>query len=699
MKIQDPRLRLPPRPQATPVEALARGRPELLDILGPQGMAPVRAVRRDEGRVIWFNWALAEEMGLQLPPDRRMHPGFEEKLLAQLNLEVLPAGEDPRGREVVTGYADYYGGTGIGYNRGSGRAAFFGDLNAKGVGAIREMLSDLTAYDHRHGGMSFTEGGVEAVLGEVNRNLFARGSTRILAILDRGDYIAWEDGGEERRAVAYRAGNQTRPAHLMAAQNKGKELEILLRMLAQSGDLVKTPGGKVDFDASVSNLVRAHARVAAEQYRYRILHGALSPSNTEVDGTLLDLATETAQPRTAPVRVLERGAQNANYAFDTEKQRRVEHLKAMVDLAQPGLRKARDKVTSRGLNVAKLFELAYAEEREVQLMGATGLAPALAKDVAAKAPELAARFARALTRLAAEQHAGRDVNMDKQVIRDVSVADVFGALAQVPKAWFLHPEQDLAGLMRQALALELPADPGRKAKIEGQVAELADAYAAVLDAGRAAHKVAGGTDHGFERAVIQRAAFENRPMENLYRTHLRWSLIEASNAYQAHGDADAFQRAVDRIITHGIRDVDSLKRLGSARTLEDGTRVLQERAVRGVHYGVVVPPQGAPSVRVSLPVEHLEHGRVRLPTLDGAELSAEQVASLGYQYTVDGWATASWAPAVVGERELVFEVPSFSSQVAVLEGLFHAEHGDFWLKDRASNFEGYVFAVPDEGER
>jgi len=53
----------------------------------------------------------------------------------------------------------------------------------------------------------------------------------------------------------------------------------------------------------------------------------------------------------------------------------------------------------------------------------------------------------------------------------------------------------------------------------------------------------------------------------------------------------------------------------------------------------------------------------------------------------------------VGDGELVFEVPSFSSQAAVLEGLFHVEHGDFWLKDRTSNFEGYVFAVPDEGER
>ena len=111
------------------------------------------------------------------------------------------------------------------------------------------------------------------------------------------------------------------------------------------------------------------------------------------------------------------------------------------------------------------------------------------------------------------------------------------------------------------------------------------------------------------------------------------------------------------------------------------------------------PTRGAPSVRVSLPIEDLGDGGVRLPTLDGAQLSAAQVDRLGYRYTVDGWATDAWAPVQRGAGELVFEVPSFTSQAAVLEGLFHAGAGDFWLKDRSQNFTGYVFAVPDEGAK
>lgn len=701
MKINDPRFRpeIPQANQLKPVESIARGRPEILDVLGEQGMAPVKAVVREGGRIVWFNWALAEEMGLELPPDRRMTEDFEKRLLTQLDLEVLPEGQDPGDREVVEGWADYYGGAGIGYNQGSGRAAFFGDLNGKGVGAIREMLSDLTSFDHRHGGMSFTEGGVEAVLGEVNRNLFARGSTRILAILDRGDYITWGDGGSERRAVAYRHGHQTRPAHLLAPQNRGKELDILIRMLDQSGDLEQTKRGKIDLSASLENLVKAHARVAAEQYRYRMLHGALSPSNTEVDGTLLDLATETPQPRTAPVRVLERGTRNHLYSFDSEKQRRINHLKDLENIMRTGATKRRGRCVYRPVQVTKLFELAYERERQTQLLGATGLSPSLSRAVQERAPEAAARFVQALTRLAAEQRSGRDLNMDKKVVGDVSVADVFGALATVPKRFFLNPDQDLAATFKEALSLQGIDDATRGERIDRLTAELADAYRAVLEEGRAVHEARGGTDLGYERAVIHRAEFENRPMDGLYRANLRWNLIEAANEYQSTGDADAFQRTIDRIITHGIRDVDALKRLGSARELEDGTRVVQERTIRGVHYGIVIPPEGDPSVRVSVPVEELDGDRFRLPTLDGEELSSEQIASLGYLYTLDGWETNEWAPVMMGDGELVFEVPSFSSQTSVMEGLFHTENGDLWIKDRASNFEGYVFAVPDEGEQ
>ncbi len=701
MRIPPPSVRplthaaLVPVAAPAPLEQLARGVPELRSVLGPKGMVPVEAVPREQGRVVWFNWALAEQLGLELPSDRRMTPEFEAKLLAQLNLEILPAGEDSRGRPVVTGWADFYGGSGLGHNRGSGRAAFFGDLNAKGIGAVREMLSDLTPYDHRHGGMSLTEGAVEAILGEVNQNLFSRGSTRVLAVLDRGDHITWSDGGVERRGLAFRHGKQVRPAHLMAGPNKGQELDILLRALEQAGDLVRTPRGQIDLAASMERLAEAHARVAAEQYRYRILHGALSPSNMEVDATFLDLGTQTAQPRTAPVRVLEYSP-SREYSFDSEKSRRVDHLNAMYTLARTGLRGRADVVDRMSTNLGRHFLLAYERELQVQLAGAAGLSPDVARALDGK---LASRFSRALTAIGAEVNRQEDLGMDKKVVSHAGVADIFGALAAVPKTFFLHPEQDLRTSFTEALALVGAKSPGQAERMQGLIEELATAYRDLLDAARKVHRSRGGTDFGFERTVIHRAAFENRPLDGLYRSQLRQALIEATEAYEGSGDADRFQRTLDRIIAHGLRDVDALCRLGAERALADGSVLTQARTVRGVDYGVVLPEGGAPSVRVALPVEPLDGGRVRLPTLDGAELSAEQVGALVYQHTIDGWATQGFAKAERQGEEIVFRVPSFPSQTAVLEGVFHVERGDFWLKDRAGNFEGYVFSVPDEDRR
>lgn len=52
-----------------------------------------------------------------------------------------------------------------------------------------------------------------------------------------------------------------------------------------------------------------------------------------------------------------------------------------------------------------------------------------------------------------------------------------------------------------------------------------------------------------------------------------------------------------------------------------------------------------------------------------------------------------------GRRVLRFEIPVLPSDVGRLEGVFYAAQGrEFWIKDGASNFRGYTFAVPDEHE-
>ena len=88
------------------------GHSRILDVLGPDRFASVPAVRVD-GKVAWFNFALARELGFPLDADT-MTPELHQKILETLAYRALTPGEDPKGREVVDLFADRYG------RRGSG---------------------------------------------------------------------------------------------------------------------------------------------------------------------------------------------------------------------------------------------------------------------------------------------------------------------------------------------------------------------------------------------------------------------------------------------------------------------------------------------------------------------------------------------------------------------------------------------------
>lgn len=685
-----------------PISTLAEGKPPIVETLGSEAFVKVKGVKRDGGRIVWFNWALAAELGLEVPKERKMTPELEKQLLVALNFEV-PA-EIPAGKQTVEMYADYYGGEGLGYNRGSARAAFFGglNLNAKGIGVIKEMASDLTPYDHRHGGMSLIEGGLEAVWGEVNTNLFSRGSTRVLAVLDRGDSIVWENGGTEARGVAYRYGNQTRPAHLMFQGAAASNFDRLLRMLEETGDLVRGPKGVIDLKASLVNVARGHARSAAEQFRHRVLHGALSQSNMQHDGGFLDLGTETAQAGTAPVRVLEY-APHEDYAFGTEYKRRLSPLREMYSIVEDAMARKRDLRASHAFapfSIERAFEEAYTAERTSLLTKATGLSEGLANEVLQRDPQATARFAAAAVALAAEINPGASLNVDKTVVSDASVVDLFGALGKLPRAYFLNRGQDLEAKLWQLLDIKGGTQPGQQQRITASIKTLASSYPALLDQARSIAVEAGTDELAFERSVIQRAEFENRPMDALFRSNLRWSLLEIGKAYQKSGDTDEFQRSVDRIIAHSLRSVDALKDLGTRSTLPDGTRLVEERAIRGVGYAVRLPPRdGAPSIEVAFPLERTGDGRFRLPSLSGEVMTGDQLQGLRYRHTVDGWKSQSDVSARIDGDKVVFSVPVFRSQAGELEGVFYVKDSHWWIKDRSKNFEGYVFAVPDAGEK
>ena len=284
----------------------------VLSVLGPEWFAEFSAVNIP-GKVIWCNFELARELGFDVPRSNLMTREFHAQLIAALSYRILERDEVVAEPKTITMYADRYGGVGVSPALGSGRAGFlpYGNLCIKGLGLTPLFKhDDPDDFEHSHGGLPMDEALAESLFGEVNMNLFTLGSARLLAIIDNDEFITYPEGHKVPRVLAARAGQQLRPGHLLAKRirRRGARLETFLRMTRETGQLVmqqRAGASKLpDIKATMRRIINDHARTSAEQLRWRMIHGALTSSNMEISGAMLDLPTQSTQPRTAPIYVL-----------------------------------------------------------------------------------------------------------------------------------------------------------------------------------------------------------------------------------------------------------------------------------------------------------------------------------------------------------------------------------------------------------
>src|SRR5688572_33345624 len=108
---------------------------EAFAALGEASFAPFNAVRVP-GTVLWVNFELARELGFDVPRSNQLTPALQEQLIAKLSLRAVTRREDVGDKEIVTMYADRYGGDGVSPALGAGRAGFLRDANlyVKGIG-------------------------------------------------------------------------------------------------------------------------------------------------------------------------------------------------------------------------------------------------------------------------------------------------------------------------------------------------------------------------------------------------------------------------------------------------------------------------------------------------------------------------------------------------------------------------------------
>lgn len=683
------------------------GHSRILDVLGADRFASVSAVQVD-GKVAWFNFALARELGFPVEGDR-MTPELHQKILETLAFRALAPGEDPQGKKVVELFADRYGGSGIGNNEGAGRAAFlpWGNLNIKGVG--RTPLAKITEaqdFHHAHGGAPMREGLIEAAWGEVGSNLFSRGSSRILAIIDTGDFTQWQDGSKEKRALIIRASHQLRPAHVLQGMDGGGAFSerVFVSMARELGALVEVRGPKgpvPDLAATMKKLIAQHAKTQAEQMRWRIVHGALATGNMQMDGAQLDLATMSTQPRTSNIKTLGHGG-----SYFDEVDWRAAQLSRMYRAVQSSL--GFDAKRAPHVAVAEEMKAAYRAELDLQMLDAAGLKPAMAALLATDAPAACSKLTAAIESLARLSNGG-DLLADKRVVDD-AVVDVYQALRFYPSFAFEGdpPREKRVAKVMELLRPNLLGSTQRKeamrASLERTAGELVDALDVVF--ALAAARVDGRYDslEAMKRSIAQRAAFENEPIEALYKAPAHDLFDRVVDEFGRTGDAKLLTEAIDKLAASSVRSFEALLELGGRRAIEGGIEI-ERRTIDGIDHSVRAFDDGKRRLHLSLPLSGSEATGFQLSTLPGSpQLTRADVEAMRYRFTTDGWKTTQEVQARLGVDErgqaaVTFDIPALKGSAGRLEGVFHVEAGGgFWIKDGASNFRGYTFAVPDKIE-
>ncbi len=532
-------------------------RTEALDVLGPQSFAEFSAIHVP-GEVLWCNIELARELGFNVPRTNQLTPTLHNELIAKLSLRAIKSEDNVSVAEVVTMYADRYGGDGVSPALGSGRAGFLPDANLyiKGLGFTPLFRhNDKDDFVHSHGGVHLEDCMSEAIFGEVDHNLFELGASRIVAIIDQGKFVTEPSGRRRHVALAVRTGAQLRPGHLLAKRVRGSRspLEMFVNITRATNQLVTQTGSDVpDLSATMLRVIDDHARTAADSFRWRMIHGALSPSNMDMSGAMLDLPTQSTQPRTAPIFKLD----YVHSAFGTEHKERGFYLAEMYRrILRATDATTRAKFNLKWINVSNQMDVDYDRHLQAKLLAATGIGTRIAREIRQRSPAVAKRFTDVLLEMACLRNPGKAC-VARNVVSDLSVVDVFSVLEHLPVDYFSNLD-----LKNSVLKYAQPIYKGnrfhvaaKKRKVEQLAANFEGIYRDLMSLAQKHY----ASRAEMERSICERAAFEDRAIDALYCYPLYQTLNRSIDKYKATGNAKIIGDAIDALVGQSLRNLDRL---------------------------------------------------------------------------------------------------------------------------------------------
>lgn len=267
------------------------------------GQVPVPLARCAAASVVWINpRAMADDPNRPAEVDSAQ--AYGEHLLARV--AYAGVADDAAPDQRVTGWADRYGGTGIGWNGGSGRAAVVAGYHVKGTGRTA-LIGTGTDLAHASGGAYLEECLREAILSELVAAEFPHGAVPTLGIIDTGMVQQWDthDGPFiERRTLLVRP-VFLRPAHFERAYlfNDGAPLtgardqSRVARFFTHASRSI----GRSELDSLYRNVWWRWAEQMAYAWVHRLPHCGDSTSNICFDGKLVDFGAMAAMPGWASI--------------------------------------------------------------------------------------------------------------------------------------------------------------------------------------------------------------------------------------------------------------------------------------------------------------------------------------------------------------------------------------------------------------
>lgn len=530
---------------AKTVSSLSDGPPTLMSShLDPSSYTKVVAHRLTQARVLWINYALLREMGIDVPAEG-MTTQFEKEILEAFGY-AIPQADDPShlfGPETKEFYADRYGGLGMNGNLGSGRAASAGKVQIKGIGKTPLVGRKVTDYGHAHGGASISESIQEAIWGEILHREMPNGANRVLAVISTGTYTQ-HSGWKEERALSVRV-DPLRPAHFLSngsvdgedAKADALRVNRVLSRLRDSLPKREETKHLSDHDAIALGLREFIAKTGqqyAASYARRFFHGATSPSNFLMDGGSIDYGTQTAIPDFQKVKVLS----DESYFGDTMMQKTDLLHEIIDDLAKtlpPSLRKA---VPSREES-DRLFDEAYFPHLRSEMLRLTGAPPELVSKM--KNDPAANELAEELLKIA---RAGHDevIEPKGQTLQFRGTYDL-GAILNLLAS---HDKKSKRGLSA-ALKPLIPKIEVRRSLI----AHFSDFYTSLQTQARKA---------GIPKAVLAKyvreaAEVRNRSQPDLYIGDVRWKLIDGIiKEAMKQNRPELIQQYIDGAVENNARD-------------------------------------------------------------------------------------------------------------------------------------------------